>query len=68
MSRIVKEIDVEGRSLKALFDTGSLRSYLSQSPGCTQQIHHHADNPADLGLFHGTLEMYSSCPVAISRL
>lgn len=28
MTRIVKEIDVEGRSLRALFDTGSVRSYV----------------------------------------
>ena len=28
MSRIVKEIEVGGRNLKALFDTGSLRSYI----------------------------------------
>ena len=28
MTRIVKEIDVEGRPLRALFDTGSLRSYV----------------------------------------
>lgn len=27
MARIVKEIQVDGRRLKALFDTGSLRSY-----------------------------------------
>ena len=29
MSRIVKEIGVEGRQLRALFDTGSLRSYVT---------------------------------------
>ena len=28
MSRIVKEIDVGGRTLNALFDSGSLRSYI----------------------------------------
>jgi hypothetical protein len=28
MSRIVKEIEVDGRNLKALFDNGSLRSYI----------------------------------------
>jgi len=28
MARIVKEIEVAGRGLKALFDTGSLRSYI----------------------------------------
>ena len=28
MARIVKEIKVEGKRLKALFDTGSLRSYI----------------------------------------
>ena len=29
MTRIVKEIDIEGRRLRALFDTGSLRSYVT---------------------------------------
>ena len=29
MSRIVKEIGVEGRQLRALFDSGSLRSYIT---------------------------------------
>lgn len=28
MSRIVKEIELGGRTLRALFDTGSLRSYI----------------------------------------
>ena len=28
MARIVKEIEVDGRTLKALFDTGSLRAYI----------------------------------------
>jgi len=28
MARIVKDIEVEGRRLKALFDNGSLRSYI----------------------------------------
>ena len=29
MARIVKEIEVEGKQLKALFDNGSLRSYIT---------------------------------------
>jgi len=29
MARIVKEIKVEGKRLKALFDNGSLRSYIT---------------------------------------
>ncbi len=40
MSRIVKEIYVEGRPLKALFDTGSLRSYLRAEfrPAATRKV------------------------------
>ena len=29
MGRIVRDIEIEGRSLKALFDTGSVRSYIT---------------------------------------
>jgi hypothetical protein len=40
MTRIVKEINVEGRALKALFDTGSLRSYVRAEfrPPTTRQV------------------------------
>ncbi|MGB7000951.1 MAG: hypothetical protein WBE22_02900 [Halobacteriota archaeon] len=31
MARIVKEIEVGGKRLKALFDSGSLRSYIIAS-------------------------------------
>ena len=47
MTRIVKEIDVDGRPLKALFDTGSLRSYLRAEfrPAATRKV-----NPITVGL------------------
>ena len=40
MTRIVKEIDVEGRSLNALFDTGSVRSYVRAEfrPAVTRRV------------------------------
>ena len=40
MTRIVKEIDVEGRPLRALFDTGSLRSYVRAEfrPPATRRV------------------------------
>jgi len=47
MTRIAKEIDVEGRQLKALFDTGSLRSYLRAEfrPAITRRV-----SPITVGL------------------
>ena len=40
MTRIVKEIDVGGRPLRALFDTGSLRSYVRAEfrPPATRRV------------------------------
>ena len=47
MTRIVKEIDIEGRRLRALFDTGSLRSYLTAEfwPSATRTV-----SPITVGL------------------
>ena len=47
MSRIVKEIGVEGRQLRALFDTGSLRSYVKAEfrPPATRRV-----SPITVGL------------------
>ncbi len=47
MSRIVKEIGVEGRQLRALFDTGSLRSYVKAEfrPAATRRV-----SPITVGL------------------
>ena len=47
MTRIVKEIDVEGRRLRALFDTGSLRSYVRAEfrPPSTRRV-----SPINVGL------------------
>ena len=47
MTRIVKDIDVEGRPLKALFDTGSLRSYVRAEfrPPATRRV-----SPITVGL------------------
>ncbi len=47
MARIVKEIDVEGRPLRALFDTGSLRSYVRAEfrPPSTRRV-----SPITVGL------------------
>ncbi len=47
MTRIVKEIDVEGRPLRALFDTGSLRSYVRAEfrPPATRRV-----SPITVGL------------------
>lgn len=40
MARIVREIEVNGQKLKALFDSGSLRSYIREvfSPGITHRV------------------------------
>lgn len=47
MSRIVKQIQIDGRSLRALFDTGSLRSYITQDfrPPSTRRV-----PPVNVGL------------------
>ena len=47
MSRIVKETGVEGRQLRALFDTGSLRSYVKAEfrPPATRRV-----SPITVGL------------------
>ena len=47
MTRIVKQINVEGRSLNALFDTGSLRSYVRAEfrPPATRRV-----RPISVGL------------------
>lgn len=47
MSRIVKEIAVNGHTLKALFDTGSLRSYVTAEfrPPATRKV-----SPITVGL------------------
>ena len=47
MTRIVKQIDVDGRSLNALFDTGSLRSYVRAEfrPPATRRV-----SPISVGL------------------
>ena len=40
MSRIVRQIEVEGRTLNAMFDTGSVRSYITieNRPTSTREV------------------------------
>lgn len=58
MGRIVKDIEVEGQSIKALFDTGSLRSYIRAevSPPSVRKV-----PPITVGLGGGVRHLDERC-------
>jgi hypothetical protein len=58
MARIVKEIRVSGKTLKALFDSGSLRSYLKAEfrPPTTRKV-----KPIMVGMGGETLHLDERC-------
>lgn len=67
MTRIVKEIEVDGRTLKALFDSGSLRSYIKAEfrPPTARKV-----KPITVGLGGETRQLDERCDLtaAISEL
>lgn len=58
MSRIVKEIEIDGRTLRALFDTGSLRSYITAEFRPAQSVR---GRPITVGLGGIVRRLEESC-------
>jgi hypothetical protein len=63
MSRIVKQIRIDGTSLQALFDTGSLRSYIAEEfrPPTTRSV-----PPVAVGLGGDVRQLDERCDVTAS--
>lgn len=63
MSRIVKQVRVDGMSLRALFDTGSLRSYITSEfrPPSTRRV-----PPVTVGLGGEVRRLDERCDVTAS--
>jgi len=63
MSRIVKEVQIDGMSLQALFDTGSLRSYITAEyrPPTTRSV-----PPVSVGLGGDVRRLDERCDVTAS--
>lgn len=57
MARVVKEIELHGKKLRALFDTGSLRSYIKSEFA----PHHTEISPITVGLGGRILNLNKVC-------